>query len=104
MATMSRDLTPYVALERSDWADLARDAPAPLSAEEIGRVRGLGEERDLEEVQQVYVPLVQLISLRVRLHEHLYRETGRFLGQPQPTRVPFVIGLAGSVAVGKSTT
>ena len=101
---MSRELTPYVELERSDWAELARGAVPTMTPSEIERVRGLGEELDLDEVQQVYVPLVQLISLRVRLHEHLWRETGRFLGERQPTRVPFIIGVAGSVAVGKSTT
>ncbi|MBA4608063.1 MULTISPECIES: type I pantothenate kinase [Aeromicrobium] len=104
MVGMSRDPSPYVELERSAWAELARDAVQPMSGEEIERVRGLGEELDLEEVQQVYVPLTQLISLRVRLAEALYRATERFLGDPQPDRVPFIIGLAGSVAVGKSTT
>lgn len=104
MVRMSRDLTPYVELERAAWADLARDAVQPMTTEEVERVRGLGEELDLDEVQQVYVPLTQLISLRVRLAEALYRATERFLGDPQPDRVPFIIGLAGSVAVGKSTT
>jgi len=101
---MSRDPSPYVELERAAWAELARDATQPMSGEEIERVRGLGEELDLDEVQQVYLPLAQLISLRVRLAEALYRATERFLGDPQPDRVPFIIGLAGSVAVGKSTT
>ncbi|WP_313406242.1 type I pantothenate kinase [Aeromicrobium sp.] len=104
MVRMSRDLSPYVELERAAWAELARDATQPMSNEEIERVRGLGEELDLAEVQQVYLPLTQLISLRVRLSEALYRATERFLGDPQPDRVPFIIGLAGSVAVGKSTT
>lgn len=104
MVRMSRDPSPYVELERAAWAELARDATQPMSREEIERVRGLGEELDLDEVQQVYLPLTQLISLRVRLSEALYRATERFLGDPQPDRVPFIIGLAGSVAVGKSTT
>lgn len=104
MVRMSRDPSPYVELERAAWAELARDATQPMSTEEIERVRGLGEELDLAEVQQVYLPLTQLISLRVRLSEALYRATERFLGDPQPDRVPFIIGLAGSVAVGKSTT
>jgi type I pantothenate kinase len=104
MVGMSRDPSPYVELERAAWAELAHDAAQPMSPEEVERVRGLGEELDLDEVQQVYVPLTQLISLRVRLAEALYRATERFLGDPQPDRVPFIIGLAGSVAVGKSTT
>ena len=104
MVSMSRDLSPYVELERAAWAELARDAIQPMSGEEVERLRGVGEELDLDEVQQVYLPLTQLISLRVRLSEALYRATERFLGEPQPERVPFIIGLAGSVAVGKSTT
>ncbi|MGH3424277.1 MAG: type I pantothenate kinase [Nocardioidaceae bacterium] len=98
------ETSPYVELERDAWAGLAGDAPQPLSAEEIERVRGLGDELDLEEVRQVYLPLTQLISMRVRYAGELYRSTEQFLGRPQPQRTPYVIGIAGSVAVGKSTT
>lgn len=102
---MSRVSSPYVELERSDWADLAGDTPLPLSGDEIERLRGLGDEQlDLEEVRQVYLPLTELISMRVHHAGELYRATDRFLGWPQPKRTPFVIGIAGSVAVGKSTT
>lgn len=104
MVPMSREITPFVELERADWAKLARDTPTHLTAAEIDRIRGLGEELDLDEVEQVYIPLTQLISTRVQLTEQLYQVTERFLGNPQPNRVPFVIGVAGSVAVGKSTT
>lgn len=101
---MSRELSPYVELERAAWAELAHGVVQPMSEAEIESLRGLGEELDLEEVQQVYLPLTQLILLRIRLAETLHRATERFLGEPQPERVPFIIGLAGSVAVGKSTT
>ncbi|MEH3032684.1 MAG: type I pantothenate kinase [Aeromicrobium erythreum] len=104
MARMARERSPYVELDRSAWAELAGDAPQPLSAEDVARLRGLGDELDLEEVRQVYLPLTQLIGLRIRAHVGLYRATEKFLGNPQPTRTPFVIGVAGSVAVGKSTT
>ncbi|CAN5232488.1 type I pantothenate kinase [soil metagenome] len=67
-------------------------------------MRGLGDELDLEEVRQVYLPLTQLISMRVHHAGDLYRATENFLDRPQPQRTPFVIGIAGSVAVGKSTT
>ena len=101
---MARELSPYVELERDAWAQLAGEAPQPLSAEEIERVRGLGEELDLEEVRQVYLPLTELMTMRVRAAAGLYRATEKFLGNPQPQRTPYVIGIAGSVAVGKSTT
>lgn len=101
---MSRDESPYLELERSAWAALAGDAPQPLNADEIERVRGLGDELDLEEVRQVYLPLTELISMRVLFAGDLYRATDQFLGKPQPKRTPYVIGIAGSVAVGKSTT
>ncbi|MGJ9413613.1 type I pantothenate kinase [Aeromicrobium sp. CF4.19] len=101
---MARDHTPYVELERSAWADLADDVPQPLSEDDITRLRGLGEELDIEEVRQVYLPLTELISLRVRAATELWRATEQFLREPQPQRTPFVIGIAGSVAVGKSTT
>ena len=96
--------SPYVELDRNDWAGLARATEQPLTPEEIDRVRGLGDELDLEEVQQVYLPLSAMLSLYVKSATNLHRATEEFLHQPQPPRTPFVIGLAGSVAVGKSTT
>ena len=101
---MTRDQSPYVELERAAWAKLAGDAPQPLQPAEIERVKGLGDELDLEEVRQVYLPMTQLISMRVRLAGALYQATEAFLHAPQTQRTPFVIGIAGSVAVGKSTT
>ncbi len=101
---MTRDQSPYVELERAAWAKLAGDTPQPLQPAEIERVRGLGDELDLEEVRQVYLPMTQLISMRVRLAGALYQATEAFLHAPQTQRTPFVIGIAGSVAVGKSTT
>ena len=96
--------SPYVELDRSAWAALADAMPLPLSADEVERLRGLGEELDLNEVSDVYLPISRLLSLYVRHVGALYRETEIFLGARQPERTPFVIGIAGSVAVGKSTT
>ncbi|MBA3234160.1 MAG: type I pantothenate kinase, partial [Propionibacteriales bacterium] len=105
MARMrSDDGSPYVELDRGAWAALAESMPLPLSAEEVERLRGLGEELDLEEVSDVYLPLSRLLSLYVRHVGALHDATEAFLGNPQPMRTPFVIGVAGSVAVGKSTT
>ncbi|HEX6517709.1 MAG TPA: type I pantothenate kinase [Nocardioidaceae bacterium] len=96
--------SPYVELERAAWAALAEATEQPLTAEEIERVRGLGDELDLDEVRQVYLPISRLLSMYVESATALHRSQEAFLNQPQPPRTPFVIGLAGSVAVGKSTT
>lgn len=101
---MSSERSPFVELERAAWAQLAGDAPLPLAQPEIERLQGLGDETDLEEVRQIYLPVTELIGLRIRAANGLYRATEKFLGNPQPHRTPFVIGIAGSVAVGKSTT
>src|SRR4051812_26606272 len=100
----SEDTSPYLELDRSAWAALAHEMENPLSAEEIRRLRGLGDQLDLDEVQQIYLPLSRLLSLYVESAGRLYRRQEEFLHQVQPPRTPFVIGLAGSVAVGKSTT
>ncbi|MEP7090709.1 MAG: type I pantothenate kinase [Nocardioidaceae bacterium] len=99
-----REHGPYVELDRHAWAALGAATEQPLSAVEIDRVRGLGDELDLEEVQQVYLPLSRLLSMYAESAGQLHRAQETFLGQRQPPRTPFVIGLAGSVAVGKSTT
>jgi type I pantothenate kinase len=99
-----REQSPYVELERSTWADLADNVTQPLTADDIERLRGLGDELDVDEVREVYLPLTVLISMRIRYAAELWRATEKFLHEPQPERTPFVIGIAGSVAVGKSTT
>jgi type I pantothenate kinase len=95
--------SPFVEIERADWARLAPRMPNPLTEEEVRRLRGTGDRLELREVAEVYLPLSRLVSLYQESAARLHRETTAFLGgAAQPT--PFVIGVAGSVAVGKSTT
>ena len=101
---VNEESSPYLELDRSAWAALADEVENPLTAEEIQRLRGLGDQLDLDEVQQIYLPVSRLLSLYVESAGQLYRQQEAFLHRGQPPRTPFVIGLAGSVAVGKSTT
>jgi type I pantothenate kinase len=103
VAVKTRDLSPYVELRREQWRELRRATPLTLTLDELVRLRGLGDPVDLDEVVDVYLPLSRLISLRVAAHQRLYADTTSFLGE-RAQQVPFVIGIAGSVAVGKSTT
>jgi type I pantothenate kinase len=103
VAVKTRDLSPYVELRREQWRELRRATPLTLTLDELVRLRGLGDPVDLDEVVDVYLPLSRLISLRVAARQRLNTDTTSFLGESS-TQVPFVIGIAGSVAVGKSTT
>jgi type I pantothenate kinase len=98
-----RDLSPYVELRREQWRELRRSTPLTLTLDELVALRGLGDPVDLEEVVDVYLPLSRLVSLQVAARQSLHEATTSFLGEGA-TKVPFVIGIAGSVAVGKSTT
>ncbi|GAA2346145.1 type I pantothenate kinase [Saccharopolyspora halophila] len=102
--TRVRELSPYVELNRAQWRELRDSLPLPLSEDELVALRGLGEPVDLDEVADVYLPLSRLINLQVAARQHAHSTTTGFLGEDCGTKVPFVIGVAGSVAVGKSTT
>jgi type I pantothenate kinase len=95
-------VSPFVEVDRADWAALAPTMKAPLSQKEIVELRGLGDALDLVEVEQVYLPLSRLLNLYVEGAQQLHEATSGFLGATNG-RTPFVIGVAGSVAVGKST-
>ena len=95
-------LSPFVEISRADWAALGKATDLPLTEAEIAQIRGLGDFLDLKEVEDVYLPLSQLLSLYVADAGKLHKSTSAFLGE-RAKRTPFVIGIAGSVAVGKST-
>ncbi len=95
--------TPYVDLDRRAWSRLRENHPMSLTQDDIARLRGLGDRLDLREVEDVYLPLSRLLHFYVEAVHGLRLATSEFLGE-RPTRVPFVVGVAGSVAVGKSTT
>jgi type I pantothenate kinase len=99
---VSDALSPFNEISREDWAALGNSTELPLTESEIQQIRGLGDFLDIKEVRDVYLPLSRLLNLYVAEHQQLHQVTGDFLGQ-RTGRVPFIIGVAGSVAVGKST-
>ncbi|GAA5175677.1 type I pantothenate kinase [Pseudonocardia eucalypti] len=102
-ATVGGSRSPFVDFDRPSWAKLGESIALPLTADELEQIRSLGDEVDLAEVREVYLPLSRLLNLHVQEAGRLYRAYRTFLGD-QPARTPFVIGIAGSVSVGKSTT
>ena len=96
------ELTPFVEILRSDWSQLGNSTKQPLTESEISQIRGLGDFLDLTEVAEVYLPLSRFLSLYVTKHSDIHKATSEFLGE-RAKPVPFIIGVAGSVAVGKST-
>jgi type I pantothenate kinase len=101
-AASAPPLSPYREIDRDDWARMAAGMPQPLTETEVVQLRGLGDRLDLREVREVYLPLSRLLSLYATSTRRLGAATSEFLGESDTT-TPFVIGVAGSVAVGKST-
>lgn len=95
--------SPYVYFTRHQWRHYRNNAPLLLTEPELAQLRGHNESIALEEVADIYLPLARLISLYVTAVQKLYQVTSDFLSH-QSAKVPFIIGIAGSVAVGKSTT
>src|SRR5437660_4357283 len=96
-------LSPYSVFSRDQWAALREDTPMTLTADEVTRVRSLTDRLDMKEVEEIYLPLSRLLSLYVAATQRLFIVQQHFLGTAE-AKVPYIIGVAGSVAVGKSTT
>src|SRR5581483_3890243 len=96
-------LSPYRIFSRAEWASRREDTPMTLTSEEVTRLRSLHDRLDMEEVEQIYLPLSRLLSLYVAATQRLFRAQQNFLGT-EDSKMPYIIGVAGSVAVGKSTT
>src|SRR5262245_48786914 len=94
---------PYITFSREEWAQRRADTPLTLSEADLTQLRGINERVSLDEVVEIYLPLSRLLNLYVAATQELYRATATFLGS-DAAKVPYVIGMAGSVAVGKSTT
>ena len=89
--------------ERDEWAALRAHESVPIAEEDLDELAGINEDLSMLEVEEIYLPLSRLMHLRAGVTRALHDATGAFLGRFRP-HVPFVIGVAGSVAVGKSTT
>src|SRR4051812_30509585 len=96
-------LSPYHVFTRAQWAALRADAPMTLTRSEIAALRSLHDRLDLKEVEDIYLPLSRLLSFYVAATQRLFRAQQNFLGT-EDSKMPYIIGVAGSVAVGKSTT
>ncbi len=92
----------YLAFDREEWADLRAATPLTIRERDLEALRGINEKIDLDEVAAVYLPLTRLLNLYVSATQNLHKVSATFLGAMAP-KVPYVIGIAGSVAVGKST-
>ncbi len=98
-----KEASPYSSISRTDWAKLRADTPLILTDKEIEALSGVTEQVSAAEVEDIYLPLSRLLNLHVQASQVLHSERQKFLGNVDG-RIPFIIGVAGSVAVGKSTS
>lgn len=102
-SVLAGSINRYINFDRDEWRALRKNTPLLLSEEDLVSLRGINEQVSLREVEDIYVPLSRLLNLHVAAVHHLYNARREFMGVPSPDRVPYIIGIAGSVAVGKST-
>src|ERR1051325_69917 len=96
-------LSPYHNFPRAEWAARREDTPMTLHPDEVTRLRSMHDRLDMSEVEEIYLPLSRLLSMYVAATQRLFRAQQRFL-DTEDTKMPYIIGIGGSVAVGKSTT
>ena len=99
---MTGQISPYIEFDRQAWAALRATTPMTLTDDEVEKIRGINVELSTAEVESIFLPLSRLLNLYVRASQALFSVTDTFLGRPTEP-VPYVIAIAGSVAVGKST-
>ena len=98
------DYSPYRFFTAEEWSQFRADTPLTLTAEEVRQLRSLNDPIDISEVRRIYLSLSRLLSAHVESSQLLFQQRQRFLSMDNDIKTPFVIGIAGSVAVGKSTT
>jgi type I pantothenate kinase len=103
MEQLAKHVSPFRRFSREEWAKLRADTPLTLDQSDLDELRSLNDRIDLDEVVAIYLPLSRLLNLYVAATQELFRATHNFLRIDNP-KVPYVIGMAGSVAAGKSTT
>ena len=102
MKAVRTGVSPYIEIDRSEWAELGYSLNPAMTEAELDQIRGLGDFLDLDEVREVYLPLSRLLNMYAQSERMLHKESADYFG-PRAAKTPFVIGIAGSVAVGKST-
>lgn len=103
VTTIPEEFSPYRIFTEAEWARLRADTPMTLTGEEVTRLQGLNDPVSMAQVESIYLPLSRLLSFYVEAMLHVHLATRRFLGT-NDTKTPFIIGIAGSVSAGKSTT
>ncbi len=99
----SSDVSRFISFRRAEWARLRASTPLTLSSREISSLQGINDRLSLDDVMEIYLPLSRLLNLYVAATQNLYEATDLFLGH-HAAKAPYIVGIAGSVAVGKSTT
>ena len=99
---MTNHLSPYMQFTRQEWASLRNAVPMTLTPEELTSLQGINEDLSMDEVSEIYLPLSRLLNYYISNSFSRQAVLSKFLGKSQ--KIPYIIGIAGSVAVGKSTT